>query len=798
MSETPANTDADDTVTAAIPLLPLRDLVIFPAIITPLFVGRARSIRALEVAMESSRHIFLVAQNDAEVDEPGEDDLYRVGTVARISQLMKLPDGTVKLLVEGRTRAFITALHDQGDYVQVVYDEVIEMHLDSIEVEAMVRSVRSMFITYVNFSRKIPTEVVKAVENITDPGTLADTIAAHLGLRVDEKQEILELTDINLRLETLLEMMEREIEILKIERKIRKRVKSQMERTQKEYYLNEQMRAIQKELGDKDEFKQELKELEEQIGKRKMSREASDKAKAELKKLKMMSPMSAEATVVRNYLDWLLALPWQKGSRDSSDLTKAEDVLNQDHYGLDKVKERILEHLAVQALVKKIQGPILCLVGPPGVGKTSLGRSIARAINRKFVRISLGGVRDEAEIRGHRRTYIGSMPGKIIQSMKKAAVRNPVFLLDEIDKMSMDFRGDPSAALLEVLDPEQNKTFVDHFLDVDYDLSNVMFITTANSVQGIPAPLLDRMEIVALDGYTEEEKLHIARQHLIGKQLRNHGLDECQVAFSSASLMEIIRRYTRESGVRDLERSIAAICRKIARRMVDESKTRSQWRIGVAQVRKFLGVAKYEYGRKNSSNRCGVATGLAWTASGGEVLMVEVLELVGQGKLTITGKLGEVMQESVQAAFAYIRSRWRELELDSDFYRNIDLHIHVPEGAIPKDGPSAGITIATAIASALTHRQVDSNIAMTGEINLRGEVLAIGGLKEKLLAARRAGIGKVLIPQENKRHLKELPATLLKGVEVICVSHVDQVLAHALQSARSDVEAIAVNEENTV
>lgn len=781
MSETPANIDADDTVTAAIPLLPLRDLVVFPAMITPLFVGRARSIRALEVAMESSRHIFLVAQNDAEVDEPGEDDLYRVGTVARISQLMKLPDGTVKLLVEGRTRAFITALHDQGDYVQVVYDEVVEMHLDSIEVEAMVRSVRSMFVTYVNFSRKIPTEVVNAVENITDPGTLADTIAAHLGLRVDEKQEILELTDVNLRLETLLEMMEREIEILKIERKIRKRVKSQMERTQKEYYLNEQMRAIQKELGDKDEFKQELKELEEQIGKRKMSREASDKAKAELKKLKMMSPMSAEATVVRNYLDWLLSLPWQKGTRDSSDLAHAEEILNEDHYGLDKVKERILEHLAVQALVKKIQGPILCLVGPPGVGKTSLGRSIARAINRKFVRISLGGVRDEAEIRGHRRTYIGSMPGKIIQSMKKAAVRNPVFLLDEIDKMSMDFRGDPSAALLEVLDPEQNKTFVDHFLDVDYDLSNVMFITTANSVQGIPAPLLDRMEIVALDGYTEEEKLHIARQHLIGKQLRNHGLDRGNVEFSTAALMEIIRCYTHEAGVRDLERSIAAICRKIARQVVDGAQKKAKRRIGVAQVRKFLGVAKYEYGRKNKSKRCGIATGLAWTASGGEVLMIEVLELPGQGKLTITGKLGEVMQESVQAAFAYIRSRWQELGLEEDFYRNIDLHIHVPEGAIPKDGPSAGITIATAIASALTHRQVDCDLAMTGEINLRGEVLAIGGLKEKLLAARRAGVQRVLIPQENQRHLRELPAALLKGLTVECVGHMDEVLAQALQ-----------------
>jgi len=574
--------------------------------------------------------------------------------------------------------------------------------------------------------------------------------------------------------------MEREIEILKIERKIRKRVKNQMERTQKEYYLNEQMRAIQKELGDKDEFKQEIKELEELIAKRKMSQEATEKATSELKKLKMMSPMSAEATVVRNYIDWLVGLPWQKSTRDSANLDRSEAVLNRDHYGLEKVKERILEHLAVQALVKKVKGPILCLVGPPGVGKTSLGQSIAKAINRKFVRISLGGVRDEAEIRGHRRTYIGAMPGKIIQSVKKAGVRNPVFLLDEIDKMATDFRGDPSAALLEVLDPEQNMTFADHFLDLDYDLSHVMFITTANSLQGIPAPLLDRMEIVQLDGYSEDEKTHIARGHLITKQLKEHGLEEKNVSFSPAALTEVIRRYTRESGVRDLERRIAAICRKIARQMVSSGVKNKKWTVGVSQIHNYLGVAPYSYGLKDQNPRCGVSTGLAWTSAGGEILMIEVLKLAGQGKLTVTGKLGEVMQESAQAAFAYVRSRWNELGLEADFYRTVDIHIHVPEGAIPKDGPSAGITIATALASALTGRLVDCNLGMTGEINLRGEVLPIGGLKEKILASRRAGLERILIPAENKRHLSEISPAIQKGLDIVCVQHMDEVLAQAL------------------
>ena len=776
ISETPERFEG----AGAIPLLPLRDIVIFPEMVTPLFVGRPRSIAALEKAMDGQRLIFLVAQNDAEVDEPGREDLFSIGTVAKISQLLKLPDGTMKLLVEGMVRAQLIDLVEDDTCTMASCEEIQEGSCGSLETQALVRSAKELFDGYVTYSRKVPAEVVTAVENVTSAGNLADIITAHLNLRVDEKQEVLELIDTCERLELLLELMEREVEILKIEKKIRKRVKNQMERTQKEYYLNEQMRAIQKELGDKDEFKQELIELEEQIEKRKMSREATEKATAELRKLKMMSPMSAEATVVRNYIDWLLSMPWQKGTRDSSDLNRAKAILDEDHYGLDKVKERILEHLAVQTLVKKIKGPILCLVGPPGVGKTSLGRSIARAINRKFIRISLGGVRGEAEIRGHRRTYIGAMPGKIIQSMKKAAVRNPVFLLDEIDKMSMDFRGDPSSALLEVLYPEQNKNFGDHFLDLDYDLSNVMFITTANSLQGIPAPLLDRMEIVQLDGYTEEEKTHIAREHLIGKQLQEHGLVGYDIRFSSAALKEVIRLYTRESGVRDLERRLAAICRKIARQLVDSGSKKEKIVVGVPQVNKFLGVPSHRFGRKDQSSLCGVSTGLAWTQSGGEILMIEVLELPGQGKLTVTGKLGEVMQESAQAAVAYVRSRWQELGLEKEFYRQIDLHIHVPEGAIPKDGPSAGITMATAIASALTRRPVNCNLGMTGEINLRGEVLAIGGLKEKLLAARRAGLETVLIPQENDKDLQEIPDSLKRGIEIHCVTHMDQVLAQAL------------------
>ena len=762
------------------PLLPLRDIVIFPETVTPLFVGRPRSIAALEQAMEADRKIFLVAQNDPEVDEPDAHDLYDIGTVASISQMMKLPDGTIKLLVEGLWRARLLEFSELESCSSIKCEYLDDICEETLEITALTRSARELFGNYAGLSTKVPAEVVTAVENIDAPGLLADTIMAQLNVRVEDKQDVLELSDVSQRLEYVLQVLEREEEILKVEQRIRKRVKGQMERTQKEYYLNEQMRAIQKELGDKDEFKQELKELETKIEKSKMHSEAKQKSRAELRKLKMMSPMSAEATVVRNYLECLLDLPWKKVSRDCNDIALAAQILDEDHSGLEKVKERILEHLAVQLLVKKIKGPILCLVGPPGVGKTSLGRSIARAMKRKFVRVSLGGVRDEAEIRGHRRTYIGAMPGKIMQGIKKAGVQNPVFLLDEIDKMSMDFRGDPSSALLEVLDPEQNSTFGDHFVDLDFDLSQVMFIATANSMQGIPAPLLDRMEIVSLEGYSEEEKIQICRKHLIHKQVTEHGLDPQRFHLSDNALAEIIRRYTREAGVRDLERRIAAICRKVARRVAENDAKDKVWNVNVTQIKNFLGVPPYSFGRKDSVSRCGIATGLAWTSVGGDILMIEVLEFPGKGRMNVTGKLGEVMQESAQAAYAYIRSRAVDLGLAEDFYRNLDIHIHVPEGAIPKDGPSAGITIATALASSLTKRPVDACLGMTGEINLRGDVLPIGGLKEKLLAARRAGLDRVLIPAENERHLEDVPQEVKRDLDISLVSHMDEVLAQAL------------------
>ncbi len=762
------------------PLLPLRDIVVFPETVTPLFVGRVRSVAAIEQAMEGERKIFLVTQNDPEVDDPDVNDLYSVGTVAIISQSMKLPDGTIKLLAEGVSRARIVEYHELEGYTSVEVERLEESSSDNLETTALCRSVRDLFNSYAGLSTKIPAEVVTAVGAVGVPGLLADTIMAQINASVEDKQEVLEICDVEERLEAVLQILEREEEILKVEQKIRKRVKGQMERTQKEYYLNEQMRAIQKELGDKDEFKQELKELEAKIEKSKMPAAARQKAKGEMRKLKMMSPMSAEATVVRNYLECLLDLPWKKTTRDCNDIALAQQVLDEDHAGLEKVKERILEHLAVQLLVKKIKGPILCLVGPPGVGKTSLGRSIARAMKRKFVRISLGGVRDEAEIRGHRRTYIGAMPGKIMQGIQKAGVQNPVFLLDEIDKMSMDFRGDPSSAMLEVLDPEQNSTFGDHFIDLDFDLSQVMFVATANSMQGIPAPLLDRMEIVRLEGYSEEEKIQICRRHLIQKQVEEHGLGRLNFNLSDNALSEIIRRYTREAGVRDLERRIAAICRKVARQVAENVSHPKRWNIGINQLEKYLGVPPYTYGRKDSVSRCGIATGLAWTPVGGDILMIEVLEFPGKGKLTVTGKLGEVMQESAQAAYAYIRSKAKELELPEDFYRNLDIHIHVPEGAIPKDGPSAGITIATALASSLTKWPVDAALGMTGEINLRGDVLAIGGLKEKLLAARRAGLERVLIPADNERHLAEIPVEVRRALDINLVKHMDEVLAHAL------------------
>ncbi|AMV72787.1 endopeptidase La [Desulfuromonas carbonis] len=763
-----------------LPLLPLRDIVIFPHMVTPLFVGRARSIQALEWAMERGREIFLATQLDPRTDDPEFDDIYHSGCVGQIIQLLKLPDGTVKVLIEGKERAKILEVVNGEGCTFVSAERLADLPVDSPEIEALLRSVRDTFESYINLSKKVPPEMVASIAGITEPGRLADTVIAQVSVRITEKQELLELINPQERLEQLLAMLEREVEILQIEKKIRNRVKSQMERSQKEYYLNEQMRAIQKELGDKDEFKQELRELEEKISKKRMSREATEKSNSELRKLKMMSPMSAEATVVRNYLDWMISLPWRKASRDRLDLAFAEQVLEEDHYGLERVKERIIEYLAVQALVKKIKGPILCLVGPPGVGKTSLGRSVARSLGRKFVRISLGGVRDEAEIRGHRRTYIGAMPGKIIQSLRKVGVKNPVFLLDEIDKMSTDFRGDPSSALLEVLDPEQNNSFGDHFLDVEYDLSSVLFIATANNLFSIPGPLRDRMEVIRIEGYTEEEKLNISRRYLVPKQLAAHGLALDQVQFSETALYEIIRRYTREAGVRNLERELANICRKIARELVKSEEKQRRFNVAAAQVKKYLGVPRYSYGVRDEESRVGMATGLAWTEVGGELLTIETAILPGQGKLTITGKLGEVMRESAQAALSYVRSRWTELGLEKDFYQKLDIHIHVPEGAIPKDGPSAGITMATALASALTGRSVDRDLAMTGEITLRGRVLPIGGLKEKLLAARRAGISKVLIPKENEKNLEEVPAQILKALTVTPVGHMDEVLERAL------------------
>ncbi len=783
------------------PLLPLRDIVIFPHMVAPLFVGRPKSIHALEGAMEKNKLIFLATQRDPKIDEPEAGDIFEIGTLGQVIQMLKLPDGTVKVLVEGKSRGRMHAFVPQEDSLFVEMENLPDPQIPvTSELEALIRTVNDVFENYVNLSKKVPPEMVSSVSGLTEAGRLADTIIAHLNVRITDKQEILSQLDPHKRLEELIALMEREVEILQIEKKIRTRVKSQMERSQKEYYLNEQMRAIQKELGEKDEFKQELRSLEEKIQKKKMSKEATDRALGELRKLRMMSPMSAEATVVRNYIDWLVSLPWKTGTKDRLEIERAEEILEADHHGLERVKERIIEYLAVQALVKKIRGPILCLVGPPGVGKTSLGRSIAKAMGRKFIRISLGGVRDEAEIRGHRRTYIGAMPGKIIQSMRKGGVRNPVFLLDEIDKMSNDFRGDPSAALLEVLDPEQNSTFGDHFLDIEYDLSNVLFVATANTLFSIPRPLQDRMEIIRIEGYTEEEKLSIAKKYLVPKMLEAHGLPAVQVSLSDPAILEIVRRYTREAGVRNLEREIANVFRKIARELVKSKDKAKRFVVNAQQVKKYLGVPRYAFGMKEEENRVGLVTGLAWTEVGGEMLTIETTILPGSGKLTVTGKLGDVMRESAQAALSYVRSRWRELGLEKDFYPRIDIHIHVPEGAIPKDGPSAGITMATALASALTGRPVDRNLAMTGEITLRGRILSIGGLKEKLLAAKRAGISRVLIPKDNEKNLEEVPAQILKALEVIPVSHMDAVLDEALLQApvKSSEEggfAPAVSEE---
>jgi ATP-dependent Lon protease len=762
-----------------VPLLPLRDIIVFPHMVVPLFVGRQRSIKALEEATQRQSLIFLSSQKDAKTNEPAEDDIYRIGTLGSVVQMLKLPDGTVKVLIEGKKRAKVARFVANPDFFLVEVEDVPEVIERNTEIEALVREVHTTFENYVKLKKKIPPEMVMSVSSIDDPGRLADTIVAHLGIKLEDRQNLLETFNAAERLEKVLGHMRAEIEILEVERRIRSRVKKQMERSQKEYYLNEQMRAIQKELGEKDEFKNEIQEIEDKLKQKKLSAEAKDKVEKELKKLKMMSPMSAEATVVRNYIDWIITLPWNEFTDDKLDINEAERILEEDHYGLDKVKERILEYLAVQSLVGKIKGPILCLVGPPGVGKTSLGRSIARSTGRKFIRVSLGGVRDEAEIRGHRRTYIGAMPGKIIQSMKKAGSSNPVFLMDEIDKMSTDFRGDPSSALLEVLDPEQNTTFNDHYLDLDFDLSKVMFITTANSLDRIPRPLQDRMEIIRIAGYTELEKLSIAKKYLLEKQREANGLTADNLAFTDNALLGVIRHYTKEAGVRNLEREIAAICRKVAVEVVRKDRS-AHIQVGTKSLHKYLGPTKFRYGKAETEVKIGVTTGLAWTELGGELLATEVTVMPGKGQLIITGKLGDVMQESARAAMSYVRSRALELGLEKDFYQKLDIHIHVPEGAIPKDGPSAGITMATSLVSALMKVPVHNDLAMTGEITLRGAVLPIGGLKEKVLAAHRAGIKKVLIPSENEKDIEEIPATVLKTVELELVSHVDQVLKKAL------------------
>jgi ATP-dependent Lon protease len=767
----------------SIPLLPLRDIVVFPHMVVPLFVGREKSIQALEDAVEGGRELMLAAQRQAVLEDPTEDDIYDVGTLGKIIQLLRLPDGTVKVLVEGKSRARIDSYVSKDPYLRVSITVLEETTTDATQTEALVRGVHSTFEDYVKLNKKIPRELLSTVAAITSPSKLADTVVAHLNLDLEERQKLLEITSPSERLEDVYSRMQSEIEVLEVEKKIRSRVKKQMERSQKEYYLNEQIRAIQKELGDRDEFKNELQELEEQLKAKDMPDEAKERADKELKKLKMMSPMSAEATVVRNYIDWMLALPWNECKEETTDLAESEAILNADHYGLDKPKDRILEYLAVQTLVDVMKGPILCLVGPPGVGKTSLGKSIARATGRDFVRVSLGGVRDEAEIRGHRRTYIGALPGKILQSLKKAGTSNPVFLLDEVDKMAMDFRGDPSSALLEVLDPEQNHTFNDHYMDLDYDLSKVMFVCTANVLAEIPRPLQDRMEIIHVSGYIENEKLEIAKKHLVEKVLEANGLGDDLIEFSDASILEVIRYYTRESGVRNLERELASVTRKVAREVVTAGGEAKRTKLTPKLIKKYLGVHRFRFGKIETEDMVGVTTGLAYTETGGELLQTEVSVTAGKGKLQLTGRLGEVMQESANAAMSYIRSRAKQLGLVRDFYSKVDLHIHVPEGGTPKDGPSAGITLATTIASALTKVPVRSNVAMTGEITLRGRVLAIGGLKEKVIAAHRGGVDTVIIPKDNEKDLKDLPAAIKKAITFIPVEHMDEVLAAALAVA---------------
>ncbi len=774
-----ASFEAENAPRQPTPVLSLRDVVVYPHMVIPLFVGRDRSVRALEECMNVDKRILLITQKNPEIESPEKDDLFEYGTIATILQMLRLPDGTTKVLVEGVERVKVDSLDDGEDFLSARWDylEAAE-EADPQTLEVTTRSLMSLFEQYVKLSRKVPPELLTTLSGIEDSSRLADTIAAHLGVRIEDKQHLLEIASVRQRMEHLMGLIEGEIDVLKLEKRIRGRVKTQMEKSQREYYLNEQMKAIQKELGDLDESGNDLGDLEARVEKAGMPKEAREKAGSELNKLKMMSPMSAEATVVRNYLDWMLMLPWKKRSKISGDIKAAEEVLEADHYGLERVKERILEYLAVQQRVKKLKGPILCLVGPPGVGKTSLGRSIARATGRKFVRMSLGGVRDEAEIRGHRRTYIGSMPGRVLQNLGKVGTRNPLFMLDELDKMSMDFRGDPSSALLEVLDPEQNNTFSDHYLEVDFDLSEVMFLATANSLT-IPAPLLDRMEIIRIPGYTEDEKLNIATRYLLAKQIEQHGLKDDEISISEGAIVDIIRYYTREAGVRNLEREIAKICRKVVKEISLDSKLKKR-QVTVKNLDKYLGVRRHRYGRAEEQNEIGQVTGLAWTEVGGELLQIEAMSIPGKGKLTHTGQLGNVMQESAQAALSVVRSRARALGIDEDFHQNRDIHIHVPEGATPKDGPSAGIAMVTALVSILTNVPVRADVAMTGEITLRGRVLPIGGLKEKLLAALRGGIRLVLIPEENEKDLAEIPERIKKDLDIRPVKWIDEVLELAL------------------
>ncbi len=762
-----------------LPLLPLRDIVVFPYMVAPLFVGRSKSVKALSYAMNNDKKVFLATQKKAGINNPTEKDISRIGTIANILQLLRLPDGTVKALIEGKNRASVARFIGNKEFLQVALQSIEETEMLPAEGEALIRAIHNNFDEYAKANKNISKDLVRTVSAISDPSKLVDTVAAHFSFKIEDKQRLLETIVMEERLSLLLSLLKMEIDIFGVDQRIKSSVKKQMEKTQKNYYLNEQIRAIKKEIGTEDDPRDELKDLEKRIKRKRMSKEGAAKVRQEFKKLKMMTPMSAEATVVRGYIDWLISLPWFEKSKFRKDVEEADKILEEDHYGLKKPKQRILEYLAVQSLVNKIRGPILCFVGPPGVGKTSLAKSVSRATGRKFVRLSLGGVRDEAEIRGHRRTYIGAMPGKIIQSLKRVGVNNPVFCLDEVDKMSMDFRGDPSAALLEVLDPEQNYSFNDHYLDVDYDLSDILFITTANTLPEIPLPLQDRMEIIRLPGYAEYEKYYIARDFLLSKQIEMNGLKDKNVHFSREAVLTIIRRYTRESGVRNLEREISSICRKIARKVIKDKESNG-FKVTAKSVQKYLGPPRFKELQIEENDQIGIVTGLAWTQVGGVLLCIETLIMPGRGKLTMTGKLGDVMKESAQAAVSYVRSRAERLNIDRKFYRKFDIHIHIPEGAISKDGPSAGISMCTSLVSALLKRPVYHDIAMTGEITLRGRVLPVGGLKEKILAAHRGGVKKVLVPKENEKDLKEIPSKVLKEVEIVLVEHMDEVLPHSL------------------